>query len=273
MEKERPLFADLELARRIESTEAWGGLDSTEALSRVRPEMSADAEQIAGGVALFAGSVSPITQMVGMGLSGPVTADHLDQLEAFFRSRDAPIRVEFCPLADPSLLRLLIARHYTLREFSNVLARYLTGNEASEPHRSSAEVRTVQPSEADLWARTVAEGFADQLPMSSDLLRLIASFCERPTTTAFLALIEGEPVGGGALSVHNRVAALYGASTRPAFRRRGVQTALLHAVVRHAAAADCDLAYTVTQPGSISQRAVERIGFRVAYTRLLLVKD
>jgi GNAT superfamily N-acetyltransferase len=131
----------------------------------------------------------------------------------------------------------------------------------------------VEPSVAELWAKTVVEGFAEQFPATSGLLRLIASFCERPTTTAFLALIDDQPAGGGALSVHNRVAALYGASTLPAFRRRGVQTALLHALVRHAAATGCDLAYTLTQPGSASQRNVERYGFRVACTRVLMTKD
>lgn len=68
-------------------------------------------------------------------------------------------------------------------------------------------------------------------------------------------------------------ASLLKASTRLTFRGRGVQTALLHHRLALAAAAGCDLATVQTQPGSASQRNVERQGFRLAYTKATLVRD
>jgi len=81
-------------------------------------------------------------------------------------------------------------------------------------------------------------------------------------------MVEGKPAGGGALSVHENVAAMYGASTIPAFRRRGVQSAVIQSLVAEAIDARCDLVYTLTEPGSVSNRTLERQDFRLAYTRV-----
>ncbi len=94
----------------------------------------------------------------------------------------------------------------------------------------------------------------------------------RPTTKCVLAWVGGRPAGGGALSIHDGVAAIFGASTLPSFRRLGVQSAVIRALITYALEADCDVAYTLTRPGSVSQRNVERQGFRVAYTRCSLVR-
>jgi len=69
------------------------------------------------------------------------------------------------------------------------------------------------------------------------------------------------------------IAQLTGAATAPAHRRRGVQTALLLARLTDAAAAGCDIAVVTTQPGSRSQRNVQRRGFDLLYTRAVLVKQ
>ena len=63
-----------------------------------------------------------------------------------------------------------------------------------------------------------------------------------------------------------------GAATAPAHRRRGIQTALLAARLADAAAAGCDVAAIVTQPGSKSQQNAQRQGFDLLYTRAVLVR-
>jgi len=95
----------------------------------------------------------------------------------------------------------------------------------------------------------------------------------QPATRCVLAWVDGRPAGGGALSVHDGVAAIYGASTVPSFRRLGVQSAVIRALINYAVEAECDLAYTLTRPGSVSQRNLERQGFRVAYTRSTLTHE
>jgi hypothetical protein len=57
----------------------------------------------------------------------------------------------------------------------------------------------------------------------------------------------------------------------PHARRRGAQSALLAERCRAAAAAGCSLAIAEAEPGSTSQRNMERLGFCVVYTRVELV--
>ncbi|MGB9008774.1 MAG: GNAT family N-acetyltransferase, partial [Candidatus Acidiferrales bacterium] len=123
-----------------------------------------------------------------------------------------------------------------------------------------------------LWTQIVAQGFAEHFPVTQSLLDVMEGFCHRSSPCSFLlAYVDGEPAGGGVVSAYQGVAGLFGASTLPAFRRRGVQTALLRARLAWALDNDCDLVVSITQPGSISHRNIERFGFRVAYTRTKLV--
>jgi GNAT superfamily N-acetyltransferase len=89
----------------------------------------------------------------------------------------------------------------------------------------------------------------------------------------YIALRNGVIAGGARLSIAEGVAQLAGATTAPAHRRRGVQTALLSARLADAAAAGCDIATVTTLPGSKSQQNVQRQGFDLLYTRATLVRQ
>src|ERR1700751_2642692 len=106
------LILSLELSRRIEHAEAQSAVECAEALERFRPGSGAAVRRIAGGFAVYCGKDSPITQAVGMGLDGPVSADELELLEGFYRKRDEPVRVETSPLADSSLIEQFGKRGY-----------------------------------------------------------------------------------------------------------------------------------------------------------------
>ena len=68
----------------------------------------------------------------------------------------------------------------------------------------------------------------------------------------------------------DRVLGIFGTATRPAYRRRGVQSAIVTRALNDARGS-FDLAIATTEPGSISQRTFERFGFQVLYTRAILV--
>lgn len=270
---ERVLFGDLALARRLENNEARGGVICAEALARLHPESGAAVEEIAGGYAIFAGVNSPLTQAMGLGLNGPVSDAEVNRLESFYRSRADAVRVELCPLADASLVELFGRRGYRVTEYSNVLVRSLNRGEAWPAAATGVSVEQVDQKDADLWARTVAQGFAEHFPVTPELQQVMVLFLRNPTARCFLARVDGEPAGGAALSIVEGMAGVYGASTLPAFRNRGVQTALLGTRLAVAVAERCELAMSSAQPGSRSQRNVERQGFRVAYTRSKFVRE
>ena len=266
-------FMDLELARRVERAEGNAGRECAESFHLTHPEFPVAVEKIAGGVAVFAGVDSPVTQAIGVGLDGAVTDEDLDRLGDFFQARNAPAAIELCPLVEMSLYEKFAARGYRLLEVSNVLVRELSHTEAVQDSLlQDVTVRQASPDEAKLWTRTVLQGFAEQFPVTPEMLDVMGGFFSAVHATAFLAYVDGEVAGGGALAMHGGVCGLCGASTVPDFRRRGVQTALLKARISWATSQGCDLAVSITAPASISQRNIERAGFRVAYTRTKLIR-
>ena len=264
-------FVDGALARRIEITDAWVGLESARIHAQLYPASGATSLPVPGGYALFLGIGSPLTQTLGLGMSGEVASEHVAAVEDFFRSRGADVLIELCPLAHRSVVAVLADRGYGVAGFSNMLVRRL-GNPVSPASIADLTVKFCEPSEAFVWAQTILEGFVGALPASDENIAVLTSLFYQPEAVCLLARVNGVPAGGGALSVHEGVAALYGASTIPAFRRRGIQGAIIQSLVAQAIERGCDLAYTLTEPGSVSQRNLERQQFRVGYTRVTLIR-
>jgi hypothetical protein len=269
----RPLFADLDLARRLERTDAWVGLASAGLHSGMRPDSGATAVPVPGGYAVFRGVGSPLTQVLGLGMSGPVTEAEMERLEGFFHSRGSRAQIELCPFADRSVFRLLAARSYAPREASNMLVRRVRADARVPGSPTLPSVRRCVPEEAELWAQTVMQGFTGVQALPEDNVAILMSLFKQPDTVPVLATIDEKPAGAGALSVYQGVAALYGATTLRGYRRRGVQLAIIQALVNDAIDLGCDLTFSLTQPGSVSQRNLERQGFTVAYTRFTMVRE
>lgn len=205
-------------------------------------------------------------------MAGPVLLAELDAVEMFYRSRGALPRLDICALADPSLIELAGRRGYRLERFQNVLVCPLP----HAPARLAGEdvvVTVASAGDAETWSRTVAQGFSglDDPPLT-DIVMNLPNFHSR-NGVSYLARLDGAPAGGGSMFVHEGVVELGGASTRPQFRRRGVQSALLRRRLEDAARAGCDIAIVITDPGSDSQRNIERLGFQLAYARAILVNS
>ena len=260
-------FADIELARRLERTEAQGNIDFIDARAETFPDHGAKWIQVAGAFGMFDGPGSPLTQTFGLGVFEPITAEDLDRLEEFFFSRGADVFHEVCPLADQSTFTLLNERGYRPVEFSNVLYRPISPElRLHVRFKGAIKIRVLEKDESDLWARTAFDGWREFTEVA-DFMRDLGQVFGRSRAITFLAELEKDPIGTGALTVAGDVALLAGASTVPPARRQGVQLALLEERLRYAARRGCTVAMIVTQPGSGSQRNAERHGFRIAYTR------
>lgn len=260
-------FVDLDFAQRLEMAENLSP-EHVRALQRFAPD--ATSEVIAGGTAVFGGVNYPSNQIVGMGLYGPVMSGDLDRLESFYRSRGVPSRIVISPLADLSLVELLGHRGYGVAEFNSVLIRRLEGYPQIEPPEGIT-VERVTKTTAKQWEGVVAQGFAEFGALPENLFESIATL---PGSMNFLACVRGTPAGGGMGSIMSDagIAALYGSATIPAFRGQGVQAALIERRLWEAAQAGCEYAVVSTLPGRGSQRNMERRGFRVAYTKLVMVR-
>ena len=269
------LFADLALARRLETTDALAGVEFARAWARLNSFAGDVFLPVAGGYAGFGGIDSPLTQAFGLGLNGPVTEADMAAMEEFFRAHGSAVNIETCPLADPSLPKLLNERGYHPIEYSNVFVRELTeaDSRAWPDPTSKVRVRRAGQDEAESYSILVTKSFFENVEIPQGLLDVFLSCFHAERAFFFLAEVDGVAAGGGMMSVHQRVASLGGAGTLPEFRNRGVQQALLLARLAAAAESGCDLAMVATGPGSGSQRNVERQGFRVVYTRVKFLRE
>jgi len=260
------IHAGMALARRIEIADARIGAECAAAHQRLDPALGAAVIETAGGYAIFVGTDSPLTHAAALGLQGPVRGEELDVVEEFFRSRDAPVNLELCPLADLSLVELTAGRGYSVTEFSNVLVRPLS----ETPFLPEPAVRLAHGEEEALWVRTVGRGFLEKDELSQDELNVGAAIWHMSDSRCYLAWAEGQPAAAAALSLQGGLATLFADSTVAAFRRCSLQSSLIRARLCDAAAAGCDLATASTMAGSTSQRNYERLGFQVAYTKVTL---
>ena len=255
------LFANLALARLIEAAEAENARGCS-------PQPGAPALEIAGGCAIFVGVDSPLTQAVGLGLNGPVSAAEIGALESFFRSRGARVTVDLCPLADAGLVDALAERGYRATEFNNVLVKPLAGTGVVPAPR----VRLAVPGEQDLWAQAAGTGFFEQQELTSGEMDVGRAIFAMPGALCYLAVSpNGEPAGGGAMAIRDGLATLFADSTVLRFRRAGLHREVIQARLNEALARGCTLATASTLPGGESQRNYERLGFQVVYTRVTLV--
>jgi ribosomal protein S18 acetylase RimI-like enzyme len=249
------LHATLDLARRIDRAEI-------------------DFCALAAGAGRADGVAS--LEVLGLGLGAAVDDADLDAIEAFYDERGIPVQIELCPLAVPGLAARLTRRGYQLQAFENQLARSLDALDL--PPEPALRVTRTTPDLDDVWLRVAASGFAapdgsalPAGPLPSDLLdnitKVMSGFVH-PDFERLLVWVDGEPAGAANAYVIDGVLGIAGTATLPAFRRRGIQQAVVAEALR-LGAGRAELAMATTEPGSISQRNFERLGFQVIYTRAI----
>ena len=262
------IFADKDLAKRLERTEARSNASFVEARVKMFPASSAEWAEVAGAYAMFDGIESPLTQTFGLGIFEAATHEILEKLEVFFMKHNAPVYHEVSPLADASLINLLNERGYQPIELTSVMFMPIEEVRLVSAINPKIKTRIIQTSEEKLWARTSANGWATEM---EGLAEFMFEFGQVSANCAggfpFLAEIENEPAATGMLFIFDGAAMLAGASTVPEKRRQGAQSALLGARLKFAAERGCTLAMMGASPGSQSQRNAEKNGFRIAYTR------
>ena len=272
------LHASLALAQRVDLSEI--GFCSLAA--RAGEPGGADRLTVGGGQALFAHAGSPLNKVLGLGLGQEVSDADLDALDDFYDRRGVDAQVELCPLATPGLASRLVTRGYVLQGFENELVRVIDSETSLHAPLDQPHALTVTPAtsadDEELWVDVVTHGFSaadqqaahDAALLDGDLRRVMRAF-KHESMVRYLVHADGQAVGGGAVFVFDGVAGLVGTATVPEHRGRGVQHAVVDRMLRDAAPR-ADLAIATVAPGSQSQRTFERFGFRVIYTRAVMIR-
>ena len=276
------MFASIALARRVEGAEARLSASLGRAVISAAGSARAFVDEIGGGVALYTGPASPMNKLIGAGFDGAASEEHLRAVEDKFRERYAPLQTEVATLADPAFVAQLTRRGYILQNFENVLGRPVASAGAAAHVDSQIRIDVMQAHEVASWMDAAYTSFAhpdgigvpgDELPPREGFEAIMRPFMTAEGFRQYVARIGNDLAGVATLRIDDGVAQLCGAATLPAFRRRGVQAALLRQRLADGVNAGCDLAVMTTQPGSTSQQNGHRQGFALLYTRAVLVKQ
>lgn len=240
--------------------------------SELTPGRGWGAAPFAGGWAICHGAGSPISKATGVGVSEVASAEVLDAVEAFYRDRELPVRLEVCPLAQDPLAQLMVQRRYVFEAFIATHWREVepAHSEASPGVTIEAVTETTLPE----FAQAMHDGFNEGRPPLPVFIGMPETGFVTPGQSSFLARLDGKPAGGAAMAIvptaRGPLACFFGGATVPACRRRGVQSALLRARLAAAAERGCALAVIQCRPGTASERNIARSGFSAAYTKAVL---
>jgi ribosomal protein S18 acetylase RimI-like enzyme len=246
------LFLNHNLAVTLEENLVQGSRELISAWDTFSASRSIQFLALDDALAVYCGPDCSTNEVVGLGMTAPVTHSTLDRVEKFYDTENHATLIRVCPLADPSLINNLQTRGYVLKAFTYKWVLDLSSWQ-SQLKRSDERVRVVGPTDESDFVHTVAAGFADRDSITLDTnLDLDRAFFRLQSGIPMIAYDAGEPAAAGMLALQGDVAALFDASTRLSFRNRGLQTALLDSRLRYAQAHGCRIATIETDPDSAS---------------------
>jgi len=189
----------------------------------------------------------------------------LVEVLSFYRSLGLRPWIELPPGAEEVAAHLAEAGARPVESLS-----VLFGTAYARPSPPNVEIRRVGGADARRFADLLLAGHGVSAAARAVDAPGIAAAGLRNDITFYTAVVDGHEAGAGVLAPHDRVGYLAQASTLPAFRRRGCQTALVARRIADSADLGCDLVASLTTFGSASQRTLERAGLRIAYIRTVL---
>jgi GNAT superfamily N-acetyltransferase len=261
---------DPELVRRIESSAARVTMARAAGFTAQAAGDPARAAVFGAGALVAFGPGRYVNRAVGISLD-ELDDDQLDELEAFYDEAGVPASLEVASWAPVPLVQRLAMRGYTVSWFRNVYAFALDDHPAVA--HPALVIDVVTDDLVEEWLAVIRAGNGMTSPeaavISDEYARAAHSVAG---ATDFLAHLDSDPAGCGSLVCESGIGWLGGATTAPAYRRRGVQGALVRRRMAAAYEAGCDVAVVTAVPAGDSARNLARLGFTLAYCQAVLTK-
>jgi len=211
-------------------------------------------------------------------LTGEETFERIDEIVAHFAERSQICHIEWNPgnCHRPNSWNSELGQHlldlgFRPGGFRCVYARSL-GEQEGDLH-SAMEIRRFGPGELEEYVEFVATVEAWSEERRS---RKAANLIHGEGSEAwhhYVGFLDGKPCSVASLYTGSDTAFLEWSTTHSNARRRGCHGAMIRRRLEDAAAAGCDLAFTITDVGTQSGRNLQREGFRLAYNYVMLKKD
>jgi hypothetical protein len=208
-----------------------------------------------------------LNRVFELGLGLPATRAGVDTLLGWFRAHEASrYLVHVSPSAEPPELREWLLESGLRRHRSWM--KFARGRELVSRPKSSLEVRPIGVAHGGAFGRIVCDAF----DMPDQTAPLVSRLVGCPGWHLFMSFDGETEVGTGALFVSDGVGWLGFGATKPEFRGRGGQAAVLAARIEAALDLDCRVVITETGeavPGDKqhSYKNILKAGFRELYLR------
>jgi GNAT superfamily N-acetyltransferase len=223
---------------------------------------------INGGAACFSGFDSYLSQVVGWGFTTKLKQFYfeIERIENFYRAlHHSRVDIELCPFVGNELTVFLSQRGYSISELNNVSVLDLKEYEAVDCANDSFIISEIKTNEKKEWAKRVAIGFG-----APEAEEQFFHYVQSQGVKAFAVYDGTEIVAGATVAMHGDFCDLGVTSTLPAYRGKGLQKKLVHTRLNTAKKYGLSWATVTTEPGTVSDRNVQKAGFHCAYTRIKL---
>lgn len=262
------MIVDADLMALLQGTSAGMTVAVAAAFRSADPNDPSKSEPLGSGAVVSWGPGRWVNRAIGASLDD-LTDDDLDRLEAFYDDAGVPPSIEVLSWASPPLVARLVERGFAPIRFVDVLVI-----DSSRPStvRAGVTVRSVDDGSCGEWREAFVEGFAttpDDERLNRELAEVLPSV---PHSVHLIADVDGIVAGCGSLYPEGRVGWVGGGATRPAFRRRGVQAALLAERLTAARHAGCEIVAATANAGSNSSRNMQRVGFALTATFVVMTR-
>jgi hypothetical protein len=205
----------------------------------------------------------PFNRVVGLRAGDEA---HIAPLVAWYREQGVEARFQVVPGEYDASLGRELARHGLYQSGFHAALACRAGDPIAAPPAAEIERVTTAAAMEDFLTTYVA-GWDVAEKHHLGFKANVRPWLHQPGWSLYLARVDGRPAATATLFVEGDTAYCADATTDPAFRRRGLHSALLHRRIVDAQAAGVDLVTSGAAFLSDSYRNMERIGMRLMFMR------
>ena len=246
-------------------------------------DLADEHEVVGSGIMAYMQGTPWICKAVGVDLDGALKDDDVARIVEYFHSRGAAPALELTGYSREATFAAAARAGFALAEVEHVLSRVPADLDVPLPDGIRIErLDAADPAAMRRHAEIVCSGFPPpdgRVP--EPVLESALRSQRHPNTMGFFACLDdGTRVAASGMEVATldpgsgdgpaRVLALWGTTVLPAYRRRGIQQALIAHRLRVGRERGCEVAVIESRPGISTERNAARLGFGLTYVRLML---
>ncbi|MFA1821824.1 GNAT family N-acetyltransferase [Virgibacillus oceani] len=258
------------LARRIEQSE----IDALESRLKAVKEidgnpMDVEIQRFGSATAFSVKNIPGPSFNTVKGISEDDT-EHIDSILDFYSNRQIPARFEITPAqSSTKLLKFLSDKGYFQCGFHTALCGALSNKLILNSTDASVSIRELEQNEFDIFGDIYTKGFNMPSFLNEHIAQNNKVLHNNKHWTFYIASVKGVPAGVGVLFEYDGIGTLAASATIPALRNIGVHNSLLLKRLQQANQHNCHLIVGQAAYGSVSQKNMERVGMKIAYTKAI----